>query len=428
MPQMGQSVEEATIVEWLKKEGDRVEQGEPLFTIQTDKAEIECEATASGVLRKILVQPDVEVPVLTPLALVGEPDEPLPDLDQYEAGTASGTTEAAAPGAAHEAPRAAVTAPSEHTDGRPFISPRARAKASELGLDPSVVTGSGPSGRVLETDVVAYAESQGAVRITPTARRLAAAKGLDVSALEGTGVGGKVTKADVLAAAEKAAPARAPAGRKPLTPMRRIIAQRMSESKFSAPHYYMTIEVDMSAAKAFRAQATSFKPSFNDFVLAATVEALGEFPQVNARWAGDAIEEAADINLGVAVALPEGLIVPVLKRAQHMSFEEMSAAAKDLAEKAKTGKLLPDDYIGNTFTVSNLGPYGVDDFTAIINQPDSAILAIGQMKDRPVAVDGGIDVRPIMKITMSSDHRVVDGAVAAQFLGRLKAILEAACF
>ena len=430
MPQMGQSVEEAAIVEWLKKEGDRVEQGEPLFTIQTDKAEIECEATASGVLRKILVLPDVEVPVLTPVALVGEPDEPLPDLGQYQATAAAleGAPEAAAPDAAHEVTAAAVTAPSAHTDGRSFVSPRARAKAAELGVDPSMVTGSGPSGRVLEADVAAYAESQGAVRITPTARRIAAAKGVDVTAVQGTGVGGKVTKADVLAAAERPAAARAPAGRTPLTPMRRIIAKRMSESKFSAPHYYMTIEVDMSAAKALRAQATSFKPSFNDFVLAATVEALREFPQVNARWAGDAIEEVADINLGVAVALPEGLIVPVLKRAQHMSFEGMSAAAKDLAEKAKTGKLLPDDYIGNTFTVSNLGPYGVDDFTAIINQPDSAILAIGQMKDRPVVVDGGIHIRPIMKITMSSDHRVVDGAVAAQFLGRLKAILEAACF
>jgi pyruvate dehydrogenase E2 component (dihydrolipoamide acetyltransferase) len=237
---------------------------------------------------------------------------------------------------------------------------------------------------------------------------------------------------DVAAAVSRpdAAPKPAPAEsvkRIPLTPMRRIIAKRMSESKFSAPHYYMTVEVDMSAAKVFRAQ-TPYKPSFNDLVLRATILALRDYPAVNARWAGDAIEQVADINLGVAVALPGGLIVPVLKQAQTMTLEEICGACKVLADKARTGKLLPDDFAGNTFTVSNLGPLGVDNFTAIINQPDSAILAVGVMKDRPVAIDGGLYIRPIMKMTLSSDHRVVDGALAAQFMGRLKEILEVGQF
>ncbi|NIA12578.1 MAG: 2-oxo acid dehydrogenase subunit E2 [Nitrospiraceae bacterium] len=425
MPQMGQSVEEASIVEWLKQEGDAVAQDEPLFTIQTDKAEIECESTASGILRKILVAPDVEVPVLTVVALVGEAGEAMPDLDKY------GVDGAAAPAAQAEAAPAAgpVAAPAAEAPvlvaaaaapgGRVFASPRARAKAEAMGVDPATIAGSGPDGRVLEADVVMPSE----VRATPVARRVAQNQGVDLASVEGSGVRGKVMKADVLAAAQ--APVEA-AGRVPLTPMRRIVAERMAESKYSAPHYYMTIEVDMTAAKGLRAKGGGFKPSFNDIVLAAVVKTLRVFPAVNARWLGDAIEEVADVNLGVAVALPEGLIVPVIKQAQRLSLEGISAQCKTLIEKAKTGKLLPDDYQGNTFTVSNLGPFGVEHFTAIINQPDSAILAVGQMKDRPVVLNGGIHIRPIMKMTLSSDHRVIDGAVAAQFMAMLKETLEEA--
>jgi pyruvate dehydrogenase E2 component (dihydrolipoamide acetyltransferase) len=285
----------------------------------------------------------------------------------------------------------------------------------------------------MEADVLAQAGAAG-VKVTPTAKRMAANAGLDLRAVEGSGVGGKITKDDVSRAAS--APAAAPAAplaegagkRIPLTPMRRIIAQRMAESKFAAPHYYITVEIDMARAKAFRAGLKAFKASFNDLVLFGVVRALREFPAVNARWAGDAIEQVADVNLGMAVALPTGLIVPVVKQAQNLSLEGLCAATKTLATKAQTGKLLPDDYTGNTFTVSNLGAFGVDQFTAIINQPDSAIIAVGQIKDRPVVVDGGIFIRPIMKLTISSDHRVIDGALAAQYMGRLKEILEAAEF
>ena len=446
MPQMGQSVEEASIVMWLKKEGETVAQGEPLFSIQTDKAEIECESTAAGVLRKIIVQPDVTVPVLTVVALVGTADEPMPDLIQYGGNGGGRAGETPAP---QQGPTPAASAPAAIASAAPApaaavvvtgdgaaVSPRARAKARDLGIDAARIVGTGAGGRVIEADVAAYAAAAPAaqmmaVKATPTARRVAQNAGIELASVAGTGPGGKIVKADVMTPV-KGAPAvpgiPGKVERVPLTQMRKIIAKRISESKFSAPHYYITVEIDMSAARDYRAGVTTYKLSYNDLVLRGVVNTLAEFPGVNARWAGDAIEQVEDVNLGIAVALPGGLIVPVLKQAQTLSLEQLATQGRTLIEKARTGKLLPDDFTGNTFTVSNLGPYGVDHFTAIINQPDSAILAVGQMKDRPVVVDGGIYIRPIMKLTMSSDHRVIDGVLAAQFMGRLKAIMETAAF
>jgi len=442
LPKMGNSVEEAEIVKWFKNEGDAVKEGDPLFSIQTDKAEVECESTATGILRKILVPAGVEKPVLTVVALVGAADETLLDLSAYgvSGGGAAAPATAAAPAAVtvvSVAAPAAAPAAASAVVSQGAVSPRARKLAAEKGIDPALVPGTGVNGRVLSEDVEVYAASAGSVKATPVAKRVAANGGVDLRGVQGTGIGGKVTKDDVLGAAavpKAPAAAAAPAGetpgvkRIPLTPMRRIIATRMSESKYSAPHYYITVEVDMSGAKALRSRTKAFKPSFNDLVLFATVKALREFPQVNARWCGDAIEQVEDVNLGMATALPTGLIVPVIRRAQTLSLEGLCAATKELATKAQTGKLLPDEYVGNTFTVSNLGAYGVEQFTAIINQPDSAIIAVGQMKDRVVVIDGGIHIRPIMKLTISSDHRVIDGSVAAQFMGRLKEILEEAAF
>lgn len=435
MPQLGQTVEEASVVQWLKKEGDAVQVGEPLCTVQTDKAEIEVESPVAGTVRRILVGPDVPVPVLSVIALVGEPEEPLPDLGQRPGRSPAEAVKTAAPPEEWAAATDPAAVPSAAAGGRVAISPRARIRANELDVDAAAAVGSGPSGRIIEADVLALAGAK-KVKITPTAQRLAATKGVDAARLKGTGPGGKVMKGDVekAAAAPVGAPAPAPAAalptedrRIPLTPMRTIIAKRMSQSKHAAPHYYITVEADLSAAiERFRSGGLSFKPSYNDLVLAAVVKTLREFPGVNASWAGDAIIQKADINLGVAVALPAGLIVPVLKKAQALSLEDIHRAVRELAEKARTSKLLPDDYAGNTFTVTNLGTYGVDHFTAIINQSDSAILAIGQLKDRPMVVDGEIHIRPIMKLTLSSDHRVIDGAVAAQFMGRLKEILETA--
>ena len=430
LPKMGNSVEDAEIVKWFKQEGDTVEVGEPLFSIQTDKAEVECESTAAGILRKILLDEGVEAPVLTVVALVGAADEALPDLSQYGGGAAKATAAPEAPVPSAAAAPAAAPIATVAASGNAPVSPRARKIAAERGVDASSLAGSGVGGRVMEADVLAASASGGSVKITPTAKRMAENAGIATAGIAGTGIGGKITKADIAHAVESPAAVAPVAGAtlKPLTPMRRIIAERMCASKYNAPHYYVTVEVDMSGAKAFRAKNKAFKASYNDLVLYATAKALREFPSVNARWRGDAIEEGGDVNLGMAVALPTGLIVPVIRQAQNLSLEGLCAAARTLAEKAQTGKLMPDDYQGNTFTVSNLGAFGVDHFTAIINQPDSAIIAVGQMKDRVVVIDGGIHIRPIMKLTISSDHRVIDGSVAARFMGRLKEILEEAAF
>lgn len=436
LPKMGNSVEEAEIVTWFKKEGESVQTGDALFSIQTDKAEVECESTASGVLRKILVPEGVEVPVLTVVALVGDGDEAIPagyEVQSASRPAAAVPTASSAPAPVTAATSSATTAggtgtPLSAASGK--VSPRARRAAEARGIDASKLSGSGAGGRVLESDVLAVAS----VKATPTARRMAENAGLSLSGLSGTGIGGKITKADISRAmtdamepcscGEELEGVRAV----PLTPMRRIIADRMGASKYTAPHYYVTVEVDMDAAKNFRARAQGFKPSFNDLILFAVAKSLRSFPAVNARWCGESIEELGEVHLGMAVALPGGLIVPVIRNAHLLSLEGLSATARQLAEKAQTGKLLPDDYQGNSFTVSNLGAFGVDQFTAIINQPDSAILAVGQIKDRVVVIDGGIHIRPIMKLTLSSDHRVIDGAVAAQFMGCLKSILEEGCF
>ena len=438
LPQLGQSVEEAAIIEWFKKEGDAVEKGERLFSIQTDKAEIECESTASGVLRKILVQPDIEVPVMTVVALVGDAGEALPDLSAY--GTAAGEAPAAAAAQAlvePQKPEPAADVPAPASGPAPVppkpaekgVSPRARTRAEALKVPPLLAEGTGAEGRVMEEDVVRLAEAWDAVTITPTARRMAIDECIDVTRIAGTGRDGKITKEDVAKAiAECPAAGAAAGGRIPLTPMRRIIAERMVESLFTAPHYYMTVEVDMTAAVEHRASGGDFRPSFNDLVLFSTAKAIQQYPAVNARWDGDAIEEMADVNLGFAVALPAGLVVPVIRQIQRKTLRQIHDEARALGKKAQEGRLTPDDYSGSTFTISNLGAFGVDEFTAIINQPNSAILAVGQVKDRPVALNGGIHVRPIMKLTLSSDHRVIDGAVAAQFMGALREIIESGDF
>lgn len=442
LPQLGQTVEEATITQWLKKEGDTVAVGDVLFTVQTDKAEIECESTATGTLRKILVGEGEEAPVLTVVALVGEANEALPEgvpaasapVKQEAAAAASAPSAQAAPAPVAHALVASVAA---------GISPRAKKVAEARGLDTAAIAGTGPNGRVIEADVLAalaahpaaIGHQPNAAALAslqtlrpggPTARRLAREAGVDLNAWSPAPAEASSSKQSMASMASMSSTKKP--GRYPLTPMRRIIATRMAESKFNAPHFYVTVEVDMKAAAAFRAQAQGFKPSFNDLIVQAVAKALRAWPQVNARWLGDAVEVVQEVNIGVAVALEDGLIVPVVRNADTLTLQEISEAAKKLAEKARTNKLLPDDYSGSTFTISNLGAFGVDHFTAIINQPDSAILAVGRIADQVVAIDGGIQIRPRMKMTLSSDHRVIDGAVAAQFMAKVKALLEAADF
>lgn len=440
MPKLGQTVEVATIVQWLKREGEYIKEGEPLFTVQTDKAEIEYESPFSGFLLKILVREGEEVPVLTVVALIGEKDEVIPEgfytsppLSPEKQQVETSLTSEEIKKQEH-LEDISIKEPTTILMSSPETkaSPRAKKTAEELGISLEGIKGSGVEGRIISKDVVEAYEKQ--PKATPTAKKVAELKGIDLAKVPGTGPKGKITKEDVERAIsdkqispEKTTAIPPGTQRIPLTPMRKIIAERMSHSLSVAPHYYVTVEIDMTNAKLLR-ERLPFKVSFNDIVLYATVRAIREYPSVNVQWGGDCIIQMSDINLGVAVALPQGLIVPVIKKAQELSLEGISKAAKELIQKAQNNKLLPDDYTGNTFTVSNLGPYGVDHFTAIINQPDSAILAVGQIKDRPVVIDGGIYIRPIMKITMSCDHRVIDGALAGQFMGKLKEILEKADF
>ncbi len=437
MPKLGQTVEEALIVQWLKQEGDEVKEGEPLFTVQTDKAEIEFESPVSGTLLKILVDAGIEIPVLTIVALIGDKNETVPE--KYNQGITSGTIQKSEREEKYKTEKekfgiiSSDTSPaiqSIEESGEIIASPRAKKIAEIHNIPLQNMQGSGVGGRIMSSDVENAIQSQ--VKVTPVARKLAEQEGINLQSIIGTGIHGKITKEDVEKA--KSTPQEEPipllsgiTQKIPLTPMRKIIAERMGQSMHVAPHYYITVEIDMTNAKILRGKLP-FKVSFNDIVLYATVRTLREFPSVNVQWGGDCIIQMPDINLGVAVALPQGLIVPVIKKAQELSLEGLAKTAKELITKAQNNKLLPDDYTGNTFTVSNLGPYGVDHFTAIINQPDSAILAVGQIKDRPVVVDGGIFIRPIMKVTMSCDHRVIDGALGGQFMGRFREILETADF
>ena len=399
LPQLGQSVEEAAITQWLKAEGDAVSMGEPVCMVQTDKAEIEVEADAAGVLRKILVPEDEEVPVFTVIALIGDADEALPDSVGAAPAPAAAPAEeepTATPVAAAASAAVASPSPTPASGDRQYVSPRARKTAGERNVSTQGLAGSGPKGRVIEEDVLNASPTAAAAPVASPSPTPVAVPSI-----------GAVTG---------------------LSPMRKVIAERMVASKFQAPHFYVTVEVDMLNSVAFRQNLGIFKPSYNDLVLRAAARALQEYPQVNAQWTGEGIVQQPHVNMGMAVALEEGLIVPVIRNMEQMSLKQIHEAAREMAEKARTGKLMPDDYVGNTFTVSNLGVFGVDEFTAIINQPDSAILAVGQMKEQVVAIDGGIQVRPIMKMTVSSDHRVIDGSVAAQFMGRMKQILEEADF
>jgi len=438
MPKLGQTVEEAMIVQWLKQEGDEVKEGEPLFTVQTDKAEIEFESPASGTLLKILVEAGIEIPVLTVVALIGDKNEAIPA--EYTQGTCPGVSPKSEikekSKIKEEAPTTIPSAPTISpqpiaTSGDIIASPRAKKVAETHNIPLQNIQGSGVGGRIMSSDVENAIQSQ--AKATPVARKLAEQEGINLQNIVGSGPHGKIIKEDIekakVSTFQETTPSALPITMQkiPLTPMRKIIAERMGQSMHIAPHYYITVEIDMTNAKILRGKLP-FKVSFNDIVLYAAVRTLREFPSVNVQWGGDCIIQMPDVNLGVAVALPQGLIVPVIKKAQELSLEGLAKKAKELITKAQNNKLLPDDYTGNTFTVSNLGPYGVDHFTAIINQPDSAILAVGQMKDRPVVVDGGIFIRPIMKVTMSCDHRVIDGALGGQFMGRFREILESADF
>ena len=415
MPRLSDTMEEGTVASWLKKVGDAVEEGDILAEIETDKATMEFESFYSGTLLHIGIQEGEGAPVDSLLAIIGPEGT---DVNAVLAGNSAGAGGGKA--AAEE---------------QPVLE---KAAEAPVASDPKPVetTAQTNGGRVLAS---------------PLAKKIAADKGIDLSQVSGTGDGGRIVKRDVenyrpvaqaaaIASTDSSTPA--PASAKPQislpvgqegseevknSTMRKVIAKRLSESKFSAPHYYLTIEVDMDNAKASRSQINGLpdtKVSFNDMVLKACAMALKKHPQVNTSWNGDTTRFNHHVHMGVAVAVDDGLVVPVLKFADQMSLTQIGASVKDLAGRARTKKIKPDEMEGSTFTVSNLGMFGILEFTSIINQPNSAILSVGAIVEKPVVKNGAVVAGSTMKVTLACDHRTVDGATGAQFLQTLRAYLE----
>ncbi len=392
MPQPGQMTEECSIVEWHKKEGDVVHRGDVLFEIETDKSVMEVEAFDDGVLLRILVRAGESVPVNAVCAYVGEAGETLPD-DAPITGTAA---TADVPVVAAPAPAAPVKDPGR----RLAISPRASRLAAEGGIDPRTITGTGPGGRIVERDVQA---AIAAAAPAGTAPRTGPAQP----------VGGPPSTDDE-------EPPRQ------MTRMRRVIADRLTSSWTTTPHFTVTVTVDMSRLLALRAQVKAAGTSLTvtDFVLAATADTLAEFPDVNSRTDGVSVWPRGRVHLGMAVAVPAGLVVPVIRDADRLTVNEIHDRAAALATAAREGTASVDDLTGSTFTVSNLGMLGVEEFSAIINPGEAAILAVSAAIPTPVAVGSAVEIRPVMKLTLSADHRLVDGATGARFLAGLKGRLE----
>ena len=401
MPQLGLTMEEGTVERWLKAEGDTVKAGEPLLEITTDKLTNQVEAEAGGVLLKIVAPEGADVPVQGLLGYIGQPGE------QVGAPAAAPTAPAAAPAAAPAPAPAAEAAPAR--DKKIRISPLARKIARQMGVDYTALTGTGPNGRIIKRDILAAAESAPKAAPAPAAQKSAAA------APSGTAFPVKDLELMEGDTVEK------------LTGMRRVVAQRMYTSAVEIPTVTQTVKVDVTALLAFRKELKEAGHAFsvNDFVLKAVAKALRKHPEILVSLDGEQIIRRAHVNLGMAVALDAGLIVPVIRDADLLSLEALSAKAKDLAERARANQLGADEYKGSTFTVSNLGMFGVESFTPIINQPDAAILGVNCTEDELVMeADGTIAKHQVMRISLTFDHRLLDGAAAAKFEMTVRELLE----
>lgn len=400
MPRLSDTMTEGVVAKWHKSVGDKVEEGDLLAEIETDKAVQEFESFYEGTLLYIGVKEGERVPVGAILAIIGAAGTdvtpllhgrtPIPEEPAVTAHTPVPVT----PPDAKAAPQAATV---QGASGRIFVSPLARKMAQQSAIDLSLVQGSGDQGRIVKRDIERFKAAQQSA--TPKA-------------------------------VEPVAQPIPPSGESqqvPVSQLRGLIAKRLSESKFTAPHYYLNITVDMAQAMAARKQANALpdvKISFNDMVVKAAAMALRKHPGVNSSWAGDHIILHADINIGVAVAMEAGLLVPVIKKADHKGMMQIASEIRTLAEKSKTRKIAAAEMQGNTFTISNLGMFGIESFTSIINQPDSCILSVGAILEKPVVKEGQIVVGHTMALTMACDHRTVDGATGAAFLQTLKAMLE----
>jgi pyruvate dehydrogenase E2 component (dihydrolipoamide acetyltransferase) len=431
MEALSPTMEEGRLVKWLKNEGDVVKSGEPLAEVETDKAIMELVARGEGVLRKRLVAENESRPVGQLVAVIAAPDENIDALiaDAAPAGAADGAK-----------PAEQVVAKAQETAGttsvpRAPVESQGEASAPPQQKSPAVPPSPAPQSAAQQ----APSTNGGQIRSSPLARRLASERGLDLSRLQGSGPGGRIIKRDIesAGAAAAAAPTARPAMRAPsgadyedvaLTQIRKTIAKRLAESIGPIPTFYLTAEYDLSRVTEMRAamaeMGDEFKVSVNDILLKAVATALSQHPEVNAHWLGDRIRYYNRVHLGMAVATNDGLIVPVIFDADQKRMRDISAEAKELAKRARERKLKPEEYTGSTFSISNLGMFGIDEFTAIINPPEVGILAIGTAADVVVAGVDGFKVQKRLRVTMSCDHRAVDGAVGAEFLRTLRRLIE----
>jgi pyruvate dehydrogenase E2 component (dihydrolipoamide acetyltransferase) len=444
MPALSPTMTEGNLAKWLKKEGDAVKPGDVIAEIETDKATMEFEAVDEGTLGKILIPEGTEgVKVNQPIALLLEEGEDKSALSQAPAAKSAAppaapqaakpapAAQAAKPAAAPEAPKtspppAAKAAPASaaprgngHAEGgRVFASPLARRMAEKAGLDLARLTGSGPHGRIVKEDIeAALAKGPAAPRV-PTARAPSAP-----ATVPGVPAAPSYSRDQVVALAGNP-----PFTELPITSMRRVIARRMVESKLTTPHYYLTVDCEIDALLRMRKEineAAGLKLSVNDFLIKAAALTMKQVPAVNSSWSEDAILRWESADIAVAVAIDEGLITPIIKSAEKKGLQQISAEMRDLGTRARAGKLKLNEFQGGTFSLSNLGMFGIKDFTAVINPPHAAILAVGVGEERPVVKNGALAVATVMSCTLACDHRVVDGAVGAQWIQAFKKIVEA---
>lgn len=432
IPVLGITVERGKIVEWVKKEGDPVEKGETIFIVETDKVVTEVESPASGILAKILIPEGAEMPVLTVVAVITGPGEQLPA--KYEA-PAEDVPPAVTKMAAQAESKSKLTEASSdqhHESGPVRLAPAARKLALEKGIDPKTIRGTGPNGIILVKDVESALEmaEDVDVKTTPLARKIAEERGISLKNLRGTGVKGRIMRADVERAIDEKKATEEP-NIMPMDRMRKVIARRMSESAFSAPHIYFFTDVLMDPLLVFRndilpdfEKKFGLRPSINDFLIKAVALNLLDFPLLNSMLKGDDIHILSDINIGFAVALLDGLMVPAIANADKEGLAEICRQRTDLAQRAKNGKLTMVEIETGTFTISSLAQYDITSFTAILNPPQSGILSVGKTRQELALIDGAVKERKVATMGLSVDHRIIDGAFAADFLQNLKWKLE----
>ncbi len=414
MPKLGQSEERVTLARWLKKEGDSVLKGDVLFEIETDKSLLEVESFFQGTLLRILVAEGTTVPVQTTVAFVGDPGDPIPEVGDRSARTLRPGREQRA-----EAQTSAQPAPPLNGSSLLRISPRAARLAKEAAIDPALVVGTGPGGRVVERDVIAYLDAKGLhPAITPSASQPAAQSDADilsVSTRTGSEQAGAPAVRDALAETTI-----------PMSRMRQVIAARLTASFTTTPHFFLTVSTDMTDLLQLRLELNAQGMSYTvtDFIVVAAILSLKEFTAVNSTTDGKNLYRRNKVHLGLAVSLDAGVVVPVIRDSDELTLSEIHERSAALVAKARGGRLTPDEMTGSTFTISNLGMLDVENFTAIINPGESAILAVSSILKQPVVRNDQIVARQVMKMTLSADHRIIDGALAAAFVNAIKGKLE----